>query len=278
MKNYRSHFQSLLLDGFALDHDALLWIPSLEALSDADWETIIPEGDNLRTVGSMSIAKIAIAAVEQYNSQNKLNEGTVEKLRAIAALLFIEMSTQSAFVNGQSDVLAALRNDFPDFFNWTEKNLADLTVSAKNVRREAAGKALGVLKLIEEQQKPKRRGNQGDRPKGFMSDAAAQLYDLAISQVINIAAQTVKARSPLEPATVDMVRPEIRKVVKGAVLSGLFVEDPDYTDEGDGKNLFGLVDVITRKALRRFDSDTKRFVKEGKLIVPVKPEKKQPKS
>ena len=40
--------------------------------------------------------------------------------------------------------------------------------------------------------------------------------------------------------------------------------------------IIGLVEVITKKALRRFDSDTARFVKEGKLIVPQKPEKKKP--
>lgn len=273
MKNYRNHFQKLLLDGFVLDHEALLWIPSLEALSSSDWETIIPRGDALRTVGTMSIAKIAIAAVEQYAEGRRLNEGSVEKIRAIAAILFFEMSCKTAMVHGQSDFLAALRMDFPGIINWIDLGLDDLTARAKTVRSEAAGRALSILKMIEEQQQPKKRGNQGNRPKTFMSDTATQLYDLAILQVINIAAQTVKARSPLEPATADMIRPEIRQVVKGAVISGLFVDDPEYNDLGEGKNLGGLVDVITKKALRRFDSDNMRFVREGKLIVPSKSEK-----
>ena len=277
MKNYRNHFQKLLLDGFVLDHEALLWIPSLEALSSSDWETIIPRHDALRTVGTMSIAKLAIAAVEQYAEQRKLNEGSVEKMRAIAAILFFEMSNKTALVNGRSLVLGELRNDFPQIIDWTGSKLDDLLALAKTVRSEAAGKALGILKMVEDQQQPKKRGNQGERPKGFMSDAAAKLYDLTILQVINIAAQTVKGRSPLEPATADMIRPEIRQVVKGAVLIGWFVDDPEYDDQGEGKNLGGLVDVITRKALRRFDTDNRRFVREGKLIVPSKLDKKTPK-
>jgi hypothetical protein len=276
LKNYRNHFQKLLLDGFFLDHDALLWLPSLEALSSNDWETMIPRDDALRTVGTMSIAKLAIAAVEQYVEQRKLKEGSVEKIRAIAAILFFEMSNKTALVNGKCLILEELRNDFPEIIDWTGSNLDDLTAAAKTVRREAAGKALGILRMIEEQQKPKKRGNQGDRPMGFMSDAAAQWYDLAISQVIHMAAQNVKNRSPLEPATVHMVRPEIRQVVRGAVAMGLFVDDPEYEDQGEGKNLGGLVDVITRKALRRFDSNNSRFVREGKLIIPSKPEKKKP--
>ena len=276
MKNYRNHFQKLLLEDTFFDHDVLLWIPSLEALSKDDWETIIPSDDALRTASTMFIAKIAIAAVEQYVEQRKLKEGSVEKMRAIAAILFFDMSIKTALVNGQSLVLSELRNDFPQIIDWTGSNLDDLTFAAKKVRSEAAGKALGILRMIEEQQQPKKRGNQGNRPKGFMSDAAAKFYDLAILQIINIAAQTVKGRSPLEPATADMIRPEIRQVVKGAVLTGWFVDDPEYNDQGEGKNLGGLVDVITRKALRRFDTDIRRFVREGKLIVPSKPEKKTP--
>jgi hypothetical protein len=275
LKNHRNYFQKLLLDGFFLDHDALLWIPSLEALSSNEWETIIPREDALRTVGTMSIAKLAIAAVEQYAGQRKLIEGSVEKIRAIAAILFFEMSNKTALVNGKCLILGELRNDFPEIIDWTGSNLDDLTAAAKIVRSETAGKALGILRMIEEQQQPKKRGNQGERPKGFMSDAAAKLYDLAISEVINITAQMVKARSPLKPATAQMIRPEIRQVVKGAVVLGLFIDDPEYDDQGEGKNLGGLVDVITRKALRRFDSDNSRFVREGKLIIPSKPEKKK---
>jgi hypothetical protein len=274
LKNYRNHLQNLLLDGFFLDHDALLWIPSLEALASDEWEAIIPPSDYLRTVGTMAIAKLTIAAVEQYAEQHKLNEGSIEKMRAIAALLFFEMSAKTSLVNGQSLMLSALKDDFPDIMDWHERKLNDLTSIAKSTRSEAAGKALGALRMIEQQQQPKRRGNQGDRPKGFMSDAAAQWYDLAISKVIHMAAQNVKNRSPLEPATVHIVRSEIRQVVKGAVALGQFVDDLEYEDQGNDKNLLGLIEVITKKALRRFDADTRRYVKEGKLIVPTKPAKK----
>lgn len=256
----------MLLDGFTLDHDALLWIPSLEAFARNDWETVIPENDALRTLGTMAIAKLGIAAVEQYQEAKKLNEGSVEKLRAIAAFLFIDMSNRAAMVNGQCDVLAAMRMDFPGAPDWRDKALTDLTANTKAVRSEAAGKVLGLLREIQNQQLPKKRGNQGDRPKGLMSEASAEKYDLAITQIINVAAQTVKARSPLEPATYHMIRPEIRNIVKGAVFAGQIVDDPEYDVPTDEKHLVGLVEVVTRRALRRFDRDAAQFVKEGKLI------------
>ncbi|MFN0191844.1 MAG: hypothetical protein ACKVP5_07680 [Aestuariivirga sp.] len=259
----RHTFQTKILEGIDLSYDLLNWIPKLEAASNprTEWAN----DAQLRRLGPTAFGRVAMAAVEQYAKEKKLNPGTVEPLRLKSLNLFLSASTLHAFHAGQATALARLRIDRPELNDWVDGVWVEGREAYNERWRAAALNALEILREIRDQNARKGQpGNPGRSGTHAMKSPDAMWKDVLDSHAIAAAANSVGIAERNDPAA---IRAKIRAAVIDLISRG------EYGYDENELSLAEAVDRHTRRVQLKFDDHEKELTAKG-LVSDSIPSKK----
>lgn len=243
MKNW---FQKKTIEGLDMTNDFLNWISTLEQIQRED--IVWPENAAILKLGPVCFARVAMAAVEQYAINKKLNPGTIERLRYFALNLFLSASTTHAFFDGITAALADLRKNRPENVDWVDMTWHEAGRSYGVNWRKSASLALSILVEIRDQNSRRgQRGNPGRPGTHPMKSPEAVFLDYIDADILKTACDNTP---PLQRSDRQSIRANIRPLVRNVMAIGLLGYDPQEKDFGSA------LDTHTRRVQRKFDAMT----------------------
>ena len=232
--------RSEILKDFDLNFDLLSWRPALHMIASESLTTPVPKA--LENFGPSSLARLGMAAVEQYNQIHILASGSIEKMRYITLRYFGEALLESSFWFGEAETMQRVANEAPSLIPMLNEMHLARCVRRLEFRKKIAIGIDEVLQSIE--QRKKRLGKKGRQSAQLEIDMTPErrFQALVDGSVLNDCANRVHMN---ERNNVEAIRAHIRNVVRIYMLNG--------TLEERGTNIKDCIDTHSKRISARLD-------------------------
>jgi hypothetical protein len=232
--------RSEILKDFDLKYDLLSWRPQLEAIAEESASSPVPP--ELENIGPTAVARLGMAAVEQYAQAKVLAKGSIEKMRYITIRYFGEALIESSRWFGEARTMEWAAERAPQLL--PDLNQMHLIRCLKRLEfRKMIARGVGeVFQSIE--MRKLRLGKKGRQTQQLEIDMTPvrRFQALIDISIMNDCASRVHMTERNNP---DAIRKQIRDVVQAYLLNGVLEER--------GSSMKDCIDTHSKRVAAKLD-------------------------